>query len=137
MAGVSGVNAVTTTQQASSIKDVLGKNEFLKLLATQLKYQNPLEPLNDAEFMGQMAQFTTVEQIANLSNAFSEFNSNIFRTQSIALLNRKVEASLGTQIVAGTVTKVKFEGGSAKLTVTNPQGATEVDIANLISASVE
>ncbi len=47
----------------------LGKNEFLQLLTTQLQYQDPLDPVDNTEMIAQLAQFSALEQTANLSSA--------------------------------------------------------------------
>src|ERR687887_230005 len=44
----------------------LGKDDFLKLFVAQLQHQDPMNPMNDSEFMGQMASFSTLEQITNM-----------------------------------------------------------------------
>jgi flagellar basal-body rod modification protein FlgD len=49
----------------------LGKNDFLKLLAAQLQYQNPLEPMSDSDFVAQLAQFSSLEQMENLNSTLS------------------------------------------------------------------
>jgi flagellar basal-body rod modification protein FlgD len=53
---------------AASKSSTLGKDEFLKILVTQLKNQDPMQPLQDKEFIAQMAQFTSVEQLTNMAN---------------------------------------------------------------------
>ncbi len=54
-------------------KTSLGVDDFLKLLTVQLQHQDPMKPMEDAEFMGQMAQFAALEQTKELATSFSEF----------------------------------------------------------------
>jgi len=66
--GISGTQASTAsgaaqTAQARKAADQLGKMEFLQLLVTQLRYQDPLNPIDDREFMAQLAQFSALEQM--------------------------------------------------------------------------
>jgi flagellar basal-body rod modification protein FlgD len=53
----------------------MGKNDFLMLLSVQLRYQNPLEPKNDSEFAAQLAQFSSLEQMMNVSDAMNNLAS--------------------------------------------------------------
>lgn len=76
----------------------LSKDAFLNLLTTQLRYQNPLEPTNDKEFLAQMAQFTALEQMNNMYAAF-QF------TQANHMINKNVEAEVLNEN-NGEVTKV-------------------------------
>jgi len=66
----------TTTQ----VKDgsVLGKDDFLKLLITQLRYQNPLEPMDNTEYISQMASFSALEQMTNLNTSFNKLASVLY-----------------------------------------------------------
>ncbi|WP_422121922.1 flagellar hook assembly protein FlgD [Planococcus sp. X10-3] len=66
-----GIAAKTEDQQNS-----LGQDAFLKILVTQMKHQDPMEPLKDTEFIGQMAQFTSLEQLTNLNKTMTQFVGN-------------------------------------------------------------
>ncbi|WP_113929897.1 flagellar hook assembly protein FlgD [Bacillus sp. P14.5] len=54
-------------------KDVLGKDDFMKILMTQLQNQDPLNPMQDKDFIAQMATFSTLEQITNLGKTMEKF----------------------------------------------------------------
>ncbi|TYR77522.1 flagellar hook assembly protein FlgD [Rossellomorea vietnamensis] len=54
-------------------KDVLGKDDFMKILMTQLQNQDPLNPMQDKDFIAQMATFSTLEQITNLGESMEKF----------------------------------------------------------------
>ncbi|GAB6098892.1 hypothetical protein JCM16358_07710 [Halanaerocella petrolearia] len=69
----------------------LGKEDFLKLLVTQLKNQNPMKPMKDKEFMGQMAQFNSLEQMQSLNNTMSNFVKYQQLSQTSSLIGKKVE----------------------------------------------
>ncbi|NBI27365.1 flagellar hook capping FlgD N-terminal domain-containing protein [Chengkuizengella marina] len=64
---------ITTSEEQNN----LGKDEFLTLLVEQLKYQDPLEPLNDQEFIAQMAQFSSLEQLMNMSEEIQMLRQSI------------------------------------------------------------
>lgn len=74
---VSSSNSVSTqTMGATKLtepQNTLGKDAFMRILVTQMKNQNPLEPLKDTEFIGQMAQFSSLEQLTNLNQAMNQF----------------------------------------------------------------
>lgn len=67
MAGVNVVSGTNTTNGSSSQggkkPNELGKMDFLNILVTQLRYQDPLNPMDDKEFVAQLAQFSTLEQM--------------------------------------------------------------------------
>ena len=68
---MAGTAAKTTDPQ-----NTLGQDAFLKILVTQMKHQDPMEPLKDTEFIGQMAQFTSLEQLTNLNKTMTKFVGN-------------------------------------------------------------
>ena len=58
----------STIPEATPERDKLGRSDFLKMFITQMQYQDPLNPMEGAEFMSQLAQFSSLEQLFNLSD---------------------------------------------------------------------
>jgi len=67
--GVSWTSQTYTDSVSRQVKNSLGKDDFLNLLITQLTHQDPLDPIDDTEFIAQMAQFSTLEQITNVASS--------------------------------------------------------------------
>lgn len=96
------------------VKQTLDRDDFLRILITQLQNQDPTSPMEDKEFIAQMAQFSTLEQMTNMSGEFSRLTTLLATGQSTALLGRTVElADAAGETVVGTV--------GAITTGTNPQ----------------
>jgi flagellar basal-body rod modification protein FlgD len=79
---------------ASTGNSSLGKDEFLKILMAQLQNQDPLNPMEDKEFIAQMAQFSTLEQTTNMSSMLEKFINA--QTQSDSIL--KYSEMIGKQV---------------------------------------
>lgn len=88
----------------------LGKDDFLNLLVTQLRYQDPLNPTDDKEFIGQMAQFSALEQMQNLNTSFTATKAYSMIGKSI-LANIVDPSTKETEEVSGDVSSIKFSGG--------------------------
>ncbi len=76
-----------------SEKNKTDKDEFLQLFVAQLKHQNPLEPQDGSEFLGQLAQFSTVEGIKNMEGTFNKMADTLTSTQALqatSLVGKKV-----------------------------------------------
>ncbi|MDP1707787.1 MAG: flagellar hook assembly protein FlgD [Gammaproteobacteria bacterium] len=73
----------TTTAPASGAKNKLGQEQFLKLMTAQLQNQNPTKPLDNAEFLSQIAQFSTVSGIQDLQTAFSKLADSLGSGQAL------------------------------------------------------
>jgi len=100
----------------------LGKDEFLKLLITQLKYQNPLEPMEDKDFIAQMASFSSLEQMQNLNTAISSLVSSNQLQQAASLIGKEVSYMATTDegnvaLVTGTVGAVTRQDNTVYLSV--------------------
>ncbi|MBR2564693.1 MAG: flagellar hook capping protein [Paenibacillus sp.] len=75
----SAANKATT----SAATKELGKDQFLKILITQLQNQDPMQPMEDKEFIAQMAQFSSVEQLVNISTQLKTLNQSLGAVSSM------------------------------------------------------
>ena len=98
----------------------LGRDDFLKILITQLQNQDPTKPMEDKEFISQMAQFSSLEQMTNMSQGFEQMNSLLSSSQALSVLGRTVEVQTGTQTVRGTVSSVT-NGAMPQITIDEQQ----------------
>jgi len=110
----------------------MGKDQFLKLFVAQLQHQDPMNPMNDSEFMGQMASFSTLEQVSNLAAANERVASNLTSSSAIGLIGRTVSyVDENDQIHTGKVDKVTTAGGVPTLTVDGVDGVDPATITQV------
>ncbi len=96
----------------------IGKNDFLKLLVAQLRNQDPMKPMEDQEFIAQMAQLNTVEQLTAMNTKLSEFLESETLSQASALLGKMIVAEpSGANPITGVVQEVRIEQGRPVLNV--------------------
>ena len=103
------VNAANKANQIDGrkVKQQMDKDDFLTLLVTQLKNQDPSAPMEDKQFIAQMAQFSQLEQMNNLTGEFQKLSAMMTSGQAVNVLGKQVE--IGTkdnQVVTGTVMQV-------------------------------
>ena len=84
----------------------LGKDDFLKILITQLSYQDPTAPMEDKEFIAQMAQFSTLEQMTGMAKDFSKLTSMLMGNEASSALGKSVEIIEGERTVHGVIQAV-------------------------------
>lgn len=125
------------TAQVFGGPKTLDKDSFLKLLVTQLQYQDPLNPTDNTEFVAQMAQFSSLEQMQNMNGGMSKL-------LTLSLMGKAVSGKDDDdQAVKGPVTGIKFgDAGAINLTVavTGADGKTsevELPIANVTVVAPE
>ncbi len=125
----SATNQVTSGQTAvAGANSGLGKDDFLKLFVSQLQHQDPLSPMENAEFMGQMASFSTLEQVSKLAAANEQLAAQMSLTGAVGLLGRNVTyTDKAGATHTGTVERVSTTGGKSVLTV----GGNPVDIPSV------
>src|SRR3954447_8973673 len=136
------VNSLTSTgapaasTQADNGKGAsLGKDDFLKLFVAQLQHQDPMNPMQDGEFMGQMAQFSTLEQITNVATANDQIAANLGISRSIALLGRNVTYVDDKKVAhTGVVEKVVSADGATTLTIGGVGGIDPASVSEVTSS---
>lgn len=129
----------TTEPKTSGNKtNTLDKDDFLKLLITELKYQNPLEPMEDKEFISQMANFSSLEQMKNLNTSFENLAASITGNLLPAMQMQQATAMIGRevsylddqgQLANGTVDSVVIKQGVPYCVI----GNQEINPAYIIS----
>lgn len=93
----------------------LDKNAFLQLFIAQLKNQDPLNPQDSSSFMAQLAQFGTLEQLANLNKEIVQLRLSQEMSEASALLGKRVKVE--GEAIEGRVEKVSFAGDEVKLLI--------------------
>lgn len=110
---------------ASAAGSELGKDAFLKLLVAQLRYQDPMNPAEGAEFIAQTAQFTQVEKLQEVADSTSASLTLQQRWGAGATVGRQVDYVGADGLPAsGTVTAAVFTAAEPVLKVTTSTGAT-------------
>lgn len=123
---ISTVSSTASALQGNS----MGMEDFMKILLTQLTYQDPLKPMDNQEFMAQMAQFTSLEQTQQLNEKITQLVANQAALQSVGLIGRTVDlAGSNGATVTGTVTALSLAGESPALSVTTSSGAVLTGIS--------
>ena len=138
-----GAVGASGTQAPTGSKSQLDRDAFLKLLIVQLRNQDPLKPVDDKEFIAQLAQFSSLEQMQNVNKNLELLNqaqaTSTFQ-QGVALIGKTIEAihpdgeydeASGTNILTGKVDGVDFRSGQPVLKV----GDKLVPLANVLGVS--
>lgn len=128
------VSNTSSTSSTSATKrntgGTLGKDDFLRLLVTQMQNQDPLNPTEDTEFIAQMAQFTSLEQMQNLVKV-TQFQ------QASTMIDKNIKAEVTengyTQLVYGRVTSAREVKGEMYLTLNNGVQIKADDVLAVLS----
>jgi flagellar basal-body rod modification protein FlgD len=107
----SPLDASTQSEPVQLPEQTLSQNDFLQLLVTQLSSQDPMDPVSDAEFIGQMAQFSTLEETQTMQQSVAGLQANNLLGQTIQVQNSQGQTD------TGAVTSILFQSGSPELIV--------------------
>ncbi len=108
----------SNNSDSNNLMGGIGKSDFLQLLVAQLRNQDPLQPMQDGEFIAQMAQLNTVEQLTTMNNNLTEFMNFNEMAQASSLIGKTIEAEpQGKAPIQGTVQQVVLEQGKPVLMV--------------------
>jgi len=125
---VIGGGATTTQQTANLQQSALGQEEFLKILLAQLQFQDPMKPLDNQQFLAQMAQFSSLAQTSQLNDRIDTLLTIQSATQSIGLIGKTVQVQTASGARVGTVGSLTFSSGTPNLTVKASNGEMLTDI---------
>jgi flagellar basal-body rod modification protein FlgD len=115
--GVAPTTAVTNADAS------LGQNDFLQLLVAQLKYQDPMKPADSSEFMGEMAQFSTVQGVTSMSS-------------TLASMSRSTDVSTGIAMIGKSISYQSPDGTTASGIVNSVSSADKAVTLHLTSGDV-
>ncbi|HEV2818516.1 MAG TPA: flagellar hook capping FlgD N-terminal domain-containing protein [Allosphingosinicella sp.] len=124
---------VSATNQANSAFG-LDFQSLLRIILTQLTYQDPLKPMDNFQFVSQLAQFSQLQQSQSLNDQITNLLAAQAAMQGTSLLGRTVDFTNSTGVIAsGLVKAVSFASGGPQVTVQTAAGET---IANIAIANI-
>ena len=103
--------------------DELGQDDFLLLMTTQLQNQDPMKPMEDGEFLSQMAQFSTASGIGDLQKSFEEFSQSMYSNQAYQAANL-----VGHSVMTTSGEGVLDDSGEIKGAVDVPSSSLDVKV---------
>jgi flagellar basal-body rod modification protein FlgD len=118
---VSATNSSTASTATTDTKDTkaktaaaagMGKDDFMQLLIAQLKNQDPMKPMEDKEFITQLAQFSSLEAMDKMTQQMEDLTGSQMLVQAATLIGKQVTATLPNgDLVNGTISQVKMISG--------------------------
>ena len=135
----------SSTAISNAVNQTLGKDDFLKLLTTELRNQDPLSPMDNKDFISQMAQFSSLEQTNNVAKSMEALSSSMsmlfqhsLLSQGAALIGKQVAGmdSSGASLIEGIVEAVKWLDGNPQLQLRMSDGSLKgMEMNEIISVS--
>lgn len=102
----------------------LSFDALLKIILTQLTYQDPLKPMDNFEFVSQLAQFSQIQQAQTMNDRLEALVSAQATNQATGLLGREVDIPAGSATLSGKVSAISFQSGTPTITIETSDGRT-------------
>lgn len=131
LAPISATNpsSAASTQDAATNAFGLSFESLLKIILTQLSYQDPLKPMDNFEFVSQLAQFSQIQIGQTGNERLQELASSQATLQATSLLGKTVDIPAGATSLTGKVVSIAFADGVPKVTIKTSEGSTISNIA--------
>jgi flagellar basal-body rod modification protein FlgD len=131
---VESIGALIGNENQQIQRAGLGQDDFLKILLTQLTYQDPLKPMDNQEFIAQFAQFASLEQTRQSNENLNALLVMQMGNQALGLLGKAVEVGTDTGSVVGEITSVAFSQGNPLFTVKvgDDQFLTNITLSQIV-----
>jgi flagellar basal-body rod modification protein FlgD len=126
-------NTAQSVGQTAQSAFGLDFQSLLRIILTQLTYQDPLKPLDNSQFVSQLAQFSQLQQTQSLNDQVTSLLSAQSATQATSLLGHTVDITAGQTTISGKVEAVSFTSGQPTVTVKTVDGQT---ISSISIASI-
>lgn len=132
---VDGVTQTVESYQASQTQankdnSALGKDAFLQLLVTQMKYQDPLDPQDNGEYLAQLAQFSALEQMTNVADGLGDVSKLVSNIDTSVLVGQ-LSNMIGKDIQWTVDNSTTDENGKVTTSTTKMEGkVTGVSISD-------
>ena len=129
--GVGDGGGSPAAQGTRNATDAFGLSfeSLLKIVLTQLTYQDPLKPMDNFEFVSQLAQFSQIQQTQEMSDSLKTLVAAQATSQAAGLLGKIVDIPAGGSLLSGEVTAIAFADGGPRLTIRTATNQTISDLA--------
>src|SRR5215470_6146217 len=118
-----------STQDTATSAFGMGFEDLLRIVLTQLTYQDPLKPMESFEFVSQLAQFSQIQQTQTMSDRIAGILQAQATNQATGVLGRIVDVPAGQGVLSGRVTSITFDSGEPRLTIETSNNNTISNIA--------
>lgn len=138
VSGATGATGTGTTASGGASQTAtsafgLGFDSLLKIILTQLTYQDPLKPMDNFQFVSQLAQFSQIQIGQTTNERLQTLVTAQGTAQASGLLGRQVDIGSDASLVSGKVSGISFVGGEPRITLTTNAGQT---IGDLLLSSI-